>query len=129
MDNKTRKSWSQFRRTKSEIVKIVEKKIEDLKSMGHTVKYLHCDNAGEYQYKMEEMCKKHNVELEYTAPPTPQINGVVECRIAELLNGARAAMYSANFNAETRKKLWVEAINYTETVRNSMSPPKLHTRF
>ena len=37
VDNKTRKSWSEFRRTKSEIVKIVEKKIEDLKSMGHTV--------------------------------------------------------------------------------------------
>ena len=121
VDDKTRKSWSEFRRTKSEIVKIVEKKIEDLKNMGHTVKYLRCDNAGEHQSKMTEMCKKYNIEMEYTAPYTPQMNGVVERRIAVLLNGARAAMYAANFNEETRKKLWAEAISYTETVRNSMA--------
>ena len=71
---------------------------------------------------MEEMCKKHNVELEYTALHTPQMNELVERRIAiRLLNGPRAAMHSANFNAETRKKLWAEAINYTEAVHNSMA--------
>ena len=121
VDDKTRKSWSEFRRTKSEIVKIMEKKIEELKNMGHTVKYLRCDNAGEHQSKMAEMCKKYSVEMEYTAPYTPQMNGVVERRIAVLLNGARAAMYAANFNEETRKKLWAETISYTETVRNSMA--------
>ena len=84
--------------------------------MGHTVKYLRCDNAGEHQSRMIEMCQKHNVEMEYTAPYTPQMNGVVERRIAVLLNGARAAMYAANFNEDTRKKLWAEAISYTETV-------------
>ena len=92
MGDKTRKSWSEFHRTKSEIVKIVEKKIEELKNMGHTVKYLCCDNAGEHQSKMTEMCQKHNVEMEYMAPYTPQMNGVVERRIAVLLNSARAGL-------------------------------------
>ena len=76
-----------------------------MKNLGHTVKYLRCDNAGEHQAKMAEMYEKYNVEMEYTAPYTPQMNGVVERRIAVLLNGARAAMYSANFTEETRKLL------------------------
>ena len=37
--------------------------------------------------------------MEYTAPYTPQMNGVVERRIAVLFNGARVAMYAANFSA------------------------------
>ena len=88
--------------------------------MGHTVKYLRCDNAGERQSKMAEMCKKYSVEMEYTARYTPQMNGVVERRITVLLNGARGAMYAANLNQETRKKLWAETISYTEILHNSI---------
>ena len=102
-------------------MKIVEKKMEDLKNLGHTVKYLRCNIAGEHQTKMAEMCGKYNVEMEYTAPYTPQMNCVVERRIVVLLNGERAAMYSANFTEETRKKLWAETISYTENIRNSLA--------
>ena len=56
------------------------------------------------------MCEKFGIELEYTAPYTPQMNGVVERRIAVLLGGARAIMFSANLADEAKKnyglKLW-----------------------
>ena len=49
------------------------------------------------------------------------MNGEVEYRNAVLLNCARAAMYTANFNKETRKKLWADTIRCTETIHNSMA--------
>ena len=64
----------------------MEKKIEDLKNIGHTVKYLRCNNAGEHQSKMTEMCQKRNVEMRYMAMYITQMNGVVERKIAVLLN-------------------------------------------
>ena len=70
---------------------------------------------------MRAICNKHGIQLEYTAPHTPQMNGVCECRIAVNLNGARAFLYASNFNEMTRRNLWAEAFNYTEQVRNAMS--------
>ena len=49
------------------------------------------------------------------------MNGVVERRIAVLLNGARAFLYAANISEEYQKKLWAEAVNCTEDVCNSMA--------
>ena len=121
VDDKTRKSWSKFRKTKSEMPKIVDEHIEYLKGLGHVVKYIRCDNAGEHQEKLRKVCEKWGIELEYMAPYTPQMNGVVERRIAVLLNAARAFLYAANFTEETRRKLWAEAVNYAEDVRNSMA--------
>ena len=121
VDDMTRKSWSKFRKSKSEMPKIVEEQIEYLKGQGHTVKYIRCDNAGEHQEKLRKVCGKYGVQLEYTAPYTPQLNGVVERRIAVLLNGARSFLYAANISEEYRKKLWAEAVNCTEDVRNSMA--------
>jgi len=95
-----------------------------LKGLGHTVKYLRCDNAGEHQAKLQKVCEKFGIELEYTAPYTPQMNGVVERRIAVLLGGARAIMFSANLADDAKKKLWAEAVMYMETTRNSMSTTK-----
>ena len=92
--------------------------------LGHTVKYLRCDNAGEHQTKLKKVCETYKVEMEYTAPHTPQMNGVVERRISVLLNGARAAMYAANLTDDARKKLWAEAVRYTEVVRCSMATSK-----
>ena len=124
VDDKTRKSWSKFRNTKGDLAKIVEEYFEYLKGMGHAVKYLRCDNAGEHQAKLQKVCEKFGVQLEYTAPYTPQMNGVVERRIAVLLGGARAIMFSANLADDAKKKLWAEAVSYMETTRNSMSTTK-----
>ena len=53
VDDKTRKSWSEFRKSKAEMPKIVEETILYLKNLGHTVKYIRCYNAGEHQTKLK----------------------------------------------------------------------------
>ena len=100
--------------------KIVEEQVGYLKGLDHRVKYIRCDNAGEHQGNLQKVCEKFGIELEYTAPYTPQMNGVVERRIAVLLNGEHASLYAANLAEDSRKKLWAEAVNYNEDVRNSM---------
>jgi len=101
--------------------KIVEEQVEYLKGLEHRVKYIRCDNAGEHQGKLQKVCEKFGIELEYTAPYTPQMNGVIERIIAVLLNGARASLYAANLTEDSRGKLWAKAVSYNEDVRNSMS--------
>ena len=121
VDDFSRKGWSKFRKSKVDLPKVVDEHITYLRTCNHIVKYIRCDNAGEHQSKLRSVCDKHGVELEYTAPHTPQMNGVCERRIAVNLSGARAFLYAANFTEETRKTLWAEAVNYTEQVRNAMS--------
>jgi transposase InsO family protein len=43
--------------------------------------FFRCDNAGKYG-KIGLLCHKFGVTLEYTAPYTPQQNGVVERQFA-----------------------------------------------
>ena len=49
--------------------------------------------------------------MEYTAPHTPQHNGVVERRFVTDRNRAMAMMTAANFSEETKDLLRCEAIN------------------
>ena len=100
---------------------MIDEHVKYLHTCNYDVKYLRCDNVGEHQEKLRTVCNKHSIELEYTAPHTPQMNVVCERRIVVNLNGARAFLYASNFTENTRKILWVEAINYTEQVRNAMS--------
>ncbi len=41
------------------------------------IRYLRCDNTGENE-KLSDVCDRYGVEIEYTAPNTPEQNGVVE---------------------------------------------------
>ena len=121
VDDFSRKGWSKFRKSKVDLPKVVEEHVRYLRTCNYPVKFLRCDNAGEHQEKLRAVCNKCGIELEYTAPHTPQMNGVCERRIAVNLSGARAFLYASNFTEKTRKALWAEAINYTEQVRNAMS--------
>ena len=85
------------------MLKIVEAQVEYLKGLEYRVKYIRCDNAGEHRGKLQKVCEKIGIELEYTALYTPQMHGVVERRIAVLLNGARASLYAANLTEDSRK--------------------------
>jgi transposase len=53
-----------------------------MKGKGMPVKHLRCDNTGERQKKLKRICERHGVDIEYTPPHTPQMNGVAERRIA-----------------------------------------------
>ena len=58
-----------------------------------------CNNAGENQaFEKEYIEKELGIVFKYTAPGTPQQNGVVERAFATMLGKTRAIMNGAGFD-------------------------------
>jgi hypothetical protein len=68
------------------------------------------DNAGE-NTSFEKSAKNENlgITFEYTAPGTPQQNGLVERAFATLTGRVRAMMNQAGIPINIRERLWAEA--------------------
>ena len=90
-DYSSKKKWSYFLQRKSNLSKALTPLFEWLKLQKVTAKYVRCDNAGENQKHLSELGTKHGFTLEFTAPNTPQQNGVVEQSFVTLQNQAFAA--------------------------------------
>ena len=74
------------------------------------VKIIRCDNAGENKVLERESGKEElGIIFEYTAPGTPQQNGVVERAFVTVMGRARAMMNHAGFTMAKRQQLWCEA--------------------
>ena len=86
-----------------DLPKVVDEHVRYLHTCNHKVKFLRCDNAGEHQEKLRAVCNKYSIELEYTAPHTPQMNGVCERQIAVNLRGTRAFLCASNFTEKQEK--------------------------
>ena len=97
-------------------------------------KYLRCDNAGENLSDLQRVCNQYKVRMEYTAPNTPQQNGVVERKFVTIRDRSCAMTFSAGWNSATQAKLWAESISTSEYLtnvvsnsRNIKSPEELFT--
>ena len=74
------------------------------------MKIIRCDNAGEKKVLERESDKnKLGIIFEYTAPGTPQQNGVVERAFVTVMGRARAMMNHTGFTMAKRLQLWCEA--------------------
>ena len=83
------------------------------------VKIIRCDNAGENKVPERESDKKDlGIIFEYTAPGTPQQNGVVERAFVTVMGRARAMMNHAGFTMAKRQQLWCEAAQTATTLDN-----------
>ena len=92
------------------------------KATGKPCKYLRCNNAGENESYVQQLCAENNIQLEMTAPNTPQMNGVVERSFATCQNCAFTTMYCVPFSLATQGLLWQEAMNTFTKIRNSLLP-------
>ena len=110
VDEATGMTFSDFVARKNMIDRHIVPLLDDLKNKGKIVKYIRCDNAGENK-KLKEKCDrlKLGIEFEFTAPKTPQQNGIVERKFATLYGRGRALLNRAKFNRNMRKGLWAEA--------------------
>ena len=94
------------------------------------VKIIRCDNAGENQV-LERQSDKNELGIifEYTAPGTPQQNGVVERAFVTVIGRARAMMNHSGFTMAKRQQLWCEAAQTATMLDNILvqdsakSPP------
>ena len=82
---------------------------------------------------MADIAQLYGLKIEFTSPHTPQVNGVVERRIAALKLRSQAMMNQADQNKELKNKLWIEAIrcanvleNITATLSSAKSPYELY---
>ena len=120
VDDFTRFSWDCFLPKKSGIHVPLAKLLKMNKAAGKPCKFLRCDNAGENESYVQELCTDFDIQLEMTAPNTPQMNGVVERSFATCKNRAFATMYCARLSLETQALLWPEAINTITKLTNSL---------
>ena len=110
VDDKTRKSWDFYGARKNGISRCLKDLLDKLKASGKPVKFLRCDNAGEHMSELRKICEgEYGIQLEYTAPHTPQHNGVVERMFSRDAKRALAMMISAAWTKEMQAKLWAEA--------------------
>ena len=120
VDDFTRYSWDCFLPRKSGIHIPLDKLLKMNKAAGKPCKFLRCDNAGENESYVQELCIEYDVQLEMTAPNTPQMNGVVERSFATCKNRAFATMYCARLSLESQALLWPEAINTITKLTNTL---------
>ena len=125
VDDCTRYSWDCFLPRKSGIQVPLLKLVVMNKAAGKPCKYLRCDNAGENESYVQQVCAENDIHLEMTAPNTPQMNGVVERSFATCKDRAFATMYCARFSLATQGLLWPEAVNTITKIGNSLPRPGL----
>ena len=77
------------------------------------------DNAGKNR-ALEDACieKDLGIVFEYTAPGTPQQNGVVKRAFLTMLGKTRAIMNGAGFDGKKRHLFWTEATNTVTHLEN-----------
>ena len=84
------------------------------------MKIIRCENAGENKVLERESDKNElGIIFEYTAPGTPQQNGVVEKAFVTVMGRTRAMMNDAGFTMAKRQQLWCEAAQ-TATLLNNI---------
>ena len=120
VDDYSGKSWSFFASKKDELSKQADFLFTKLQASTKT-KFLRCDNAGENLLALQSVCDKFAVCMEYTAPYTPQQNGVVERKFVTIRDRSCAMTFSANLSVSMSNLLWAESINTSETLTNIVS--------
>lgn len=72
-----------------------------------SISKIRCDNGGEYSSNIfKDFCDKKGIQISYTPPYTPQLNGVAERMNQTLLDMARSMI----LQAELDKMFWEEAV-------------------
>ncbi|KAL8118401.1 hypothetical protein AgCh_016070 [Apium graveolens] len=108
VDEFTRYTWVYFLHTKSETASILIDHVKQLdKRVKDSVKILRSDNGTEFKNLiMEEFCKRHGIKQEFSAPGTPQQNGVVERKNRTLIEAARTMLEEAKLPTY----FWADAV-------------------
>ena len=114
-DEYTDMCWSVFLKKKSDLKNaLIPLIIKIKKDTGVDIKVIRCDNAGENKELQREIDRDRelNIKFEYTAPNTPQHNGVVERKFATLYGRIRSMLNAAELPTHLRDGLWAEAARH-----------------
>ena len=108
-DDYSRFSWVSFLKTKDETIDSLMalfKRIENLYQ--RRIKRIRSDNGTEFKNsKMEEFCDERGILHEFSAPYTPQQNGVAERKNRTLIETARTMLADSKLPIN----FWAEAVS------------------
>jgi len=125
IDDHTRKGWKEFLKHKDEAPETIKNLIEKLEThTGSHVKTIRSDRGGEFiDGRLQTYLRSKGITHEFSAPHTPQQNGVAE-RFNQTTHESALAMLE---HAEMSKGFWPEAHEHANYVRNR-SPTKALVR-
>ena len=109
VDDFTRYTWVILLRSKSDAPKHIEAlytRLQNEKNM--KIVWIHSDHGKEFENSyMESFCTRSGISQEFSAPITPQQNGVVERNNRVIQEMARAMLH----NKDVARNLWGGAFN------------------
>ena len=129
VDEATHMKWSFLLKSKDQTTDVMIPFIKELAAKYFKrVKYIRCDNAGE-NTSLEKAAQEQGlgITFEYSAPGTPQQNGIVERAFATLMGRARAMMNQAGFTKTKRNQLWAEAASTATKLDNMLVQDGTHS--
>ena len=113
--------WSRFLKAKSELPLEMFKLIHFIQKVFNvTIKNIRCDNSGEnesFKLMMDET-KGFNINFEFTAPYTPEMNGKIERKFATLYGKARSMLNAARLPHSMREGLWAQCAKTASQLEN-----------
>jgi hypothetical protein len=112
-------AWNVFTPNKDKVYEITKENFYYIAGLKNKMRFVRCDNAGKYG-KIELLCHNFGLTMEYTAPYTPQKNGVVERQFATDLRRSQSMMETADLTEGLRKLLRNKAI-MTATTKSNIS--------
>ncbi|CAH9099164.1 unnamed protein product [Cuscuta epithymum] len=115
-DDFTRMSWVYFQRTKSEALENFKKfKALVENQTGKSVKALRTDRGGEFSSNaFTDFCDEQGIRREFTAPYTPEQNGVAERKNRTVVEMARSMLKAKDMPT----KFWGEAVSTAVYILN-----------
>ncbi|VVC34356.1 Integrase, catalytic core,Ribonuclease H-like domain [Cinara cedri] len=92
-----------------------------------TIQSLRCDNGGEYiSHNFKNFCAQKGIVVNYTAPYTPEQNGLAERTNRTIIESTRSLLFQSGLS----KEMWSEAalmvtylLNRLPTSKNSSKTP------
>ncbi|KAG7553143.1 Integrase catalytic core [Arabidopsis thaliana x Arabidopsis arenosa] len=108
VDDFSRYTWVQFLREKSEAVESFKILALQLQNEKGRIIQIRSDHGREFQNEIfEQFCQTQGIRHQYSAPRTPQQNGIVEQKNRTLQKMARAMIHGNNIS----QGFWVEAVS------------------
>lgn len=126
VDDFSRKMWAYMLKTKGEEFEIFKKfKAMVENKTEQKIKTFRTDRGGEFcSLVFNEFCEKSGIDRHYTAPYTPQQNGVVERRNRTVVAMVRSILKGMNMTAY----FWGEAVRHSIYLLNRLPTRVLSTK-
>jgi transposase InsO family protein len=104
-------------RQKSDALTAFRRCLLEFTSRGFTIQQLHSDRGGEFKSnEFSEFCLLHNIKQSFTAPYSPQQNGVAERAWRSLFECSRCLLLESG----SPKSLWAAALDTASYIINRL---------